>query len=244
MTVMTTAEEITQSLKETDSFAVTESLSRQSDALATAKSFAGAANHCYWKAKDLAASIALGRAGVQFALAAAERSVTPDPALAAELRGQAKAMAYNLASFTWPGWDEPGITITRSDLAVGLDAAKADLRLGRELSRGPLPMSRAHWMLAAHQLAAAAYDSARVQFRLAARDAAAAGAEADRLLCQGFEALTARLALTDAPDERADAALRSRLDDVLTRLRPLENGEMFVQQIQTAARVFPLRPRP
>jgi hypothetical protein len=242
MTNMSTIEEITNWLRGVDSFAAIDFLSRQPDALAAAKSFADAAAHFYWKEKDLPASIMLGRAGAQYALAAAERLATSDPALASELRGKAKAMTYNLASFTWPGWDEPGITITAADLAVGLDAAKANLRLGRELSRGPLPLSRAHWMLAAHWIAAAEYERAREQFRLAARDAATAGAEADRLLCQGFEALTGRLALTDAPDPAADAALRSRLDDVLTRLGPLENGEMFVRQIETAGRVFPLSP--
>ena len=247
---MATLEEITNWLRTADSYAAIEALSRQPDPRETAKSFADAAAHFYWKGKDLAASVALGRAGAQYALSSAERLAASDPALAAELRGQAKAMTFNLASFTWPGWDEPGIPITPADMSVGLDAAKANLRLARELKRGPLPLSRAHWMLAGHWLAVAQYGPAREQFQSAGREASAAASEPDRLLAEGFELLTAHLSADGgaagtggAAGSASDETL-ARLNDVLTRLRPLEQGGMFVQQIETARRVFPLRPPP
>ena len=52
----------------------------------------------------------------------------PGQALGSSLRLQGKKLAYNLAADTWPGWNEPGIVITTSDLDAGLDAA-AERRL-------------------------------------------------------------------------------------------------------------------
>ena len=118
-----------------DSYAAVELLCREGDGLGAAKTFSEAANHFYWKEKDLVSSVAMGRAGVQHALSAAACCDPGDLPLAFELRGQAKAMAYNIASFTWSGWDEPGIVIGPSDLATGLDAARTNLRLGTELKK-------------------------------------------------------------------------------------------------------------
>lgn len=223
------------SFRSRDSFAVVEQLSRETDALAAAKLFGEAANHLYWNDKDLAASVAMGRAGVQHALCAAATHSDNAP-LPLELRGHAKAMAYNIASFTWPGWDEPGIVIGPSDLVTGFDAAKANLRLAIELKKGPLPMSRAHWMLAAQELAAQKYDDATHDFAKGSEHADAAGEEADKHLCLGFEILSGILSGVLEPD----ALLKSteRLDEVKARLRTLKDGEMFAQQIVAAARVF------
>lgn len=220
-----------------DSFAVIEMLCREADALATAKLFSEATNHFYWKDKDLVSSVAAGRAGVQHALTAATRCGPGDATVATELRGQAKAMAYNLASFTWSGWDEPGIVIGPSELAIGMDAAKTNLRLGTELKKGPLPMSRAHWMLAAHELAAGKYDDATKDFTRACEYAGTADALADRWLSVGFGALSELLDGTGRPDDSM-VAQKQRLHEAETQLKTLQDGEMFIQQIQTAGRVF------
>jgi len=217
-----------------DSFAAVELLCREPDALLAAKAFGEAANHFYWKEKDLASSVMLGRSGVQHALTAIRRD--PGDPVALELRGQAKAMSYNLASFTWPGWDEPGIVIGPSDLATGIDAAKTNLRLGTELQKGPLPMSRAHWMLAAQELAAGKPDDARAGFAKACECAEAVGAQADRWLSVGFGILCELL--DSANSDQAKRALTQRMEDVEAHLKPSEDGEMFIQQIQTAGRVF------
>jgi predicted enzyme related to lactoylglutathione lyase len=220
-----------------DSFAAIELLCQGPDALMAAKAFSEAANQFYWKEKDLVSSIAMGRAGVQQALTAATRCSLADTARASELRGQAKAMAYNLASFTWPGWDEPGIVIGPSDLVTGMDAAKTNLRLGTELKKGPLPMSRAHWILAAHELAAGKHDDARKDFAKACEYADTAGAPADHSLSAGFAALTELLDGAVKSDE-STSGLKQRLQEAEARLKTLEDGEMFIQQIHTAARVF------
>src|ERR1700712_2391987 len=64
----------------------------------------------YWKRKTLPAVVALGASGIQYALTHAQ--FPTNSGAARELRSLAKAMSYDLASFTWPGWDEPGITPT------------------------------------------------------------------------------------------------------------------------------------
>ena len=232
---MESAEQLYQIHKDQDSFAAIDLLLRHPDPLATAAAFHEAMRDCYWKRKDLPATIAFGRAGAQYALGKAADSRDPEAAATAEtiekLKGAAKAMCYDLASFTWPGWDEPGIAISAADLAVGLDAAKANLRLARELNRGDLPLSRAHWMLAGHFLARRQWPQADSGYADAARHAAAAGARGDELLCLGFRHLTQLLA-------GGVEACRGEIERVKEQLKEEQDGEMFAGQIEAAARVF------
>lgn len=214
-----------------DRFAAIERIGSGSDALGNAKRFVEVMRHFYWKAKDLPAAVAFGQAGAHFGLFHAARIEESDAAVATQLRGVAKGLLYDLASFTWPGWEEAGIPITPADLAVGLDAAKANLRLAGELNKADLPLSRAHWMLAGHQLCAKGFDAARASYEQAGRHDAAAGAKADELLCAGFARLVKLLQSGDADDD-------AELQRIQEQLRGLENGPDFIQQIETARRVF------
>ncbi|MEK6223007.1 MAG: hypothetical protein N2D54_12245, partial [Chloroflexota bacterium] len=73
---------------------------------------------------------------------------TDDVGLANEFKGKAKALNYNLASFSWPGWDEPGFMDIPTDiLALGLQAAHENLRLAIELKKEEVRVSRAHWAI-------------------------------------------------------------------------------------------------
>ncbi len=87
-----------------------------------------------------------GRAGVQLGLTEGRRVAGSNPDLSTSLIGHAKAISYNLASFSWPGWDEQEIELCVSDIAMELDAAKLNLRLTIELKRGAGPMRKAHWL--------------------------------------------------------------------------------------------------
>ena len=96
-----------------------------------------------------------------------------------KLRSSAKALAYDIGSFTWPGWEEPRISPTADELAAGRDCARLNLRLAIELQKPPERVSMAHWLLGAHALAARDFDLAEKEFQLAqaafpAADAAAA----------------------------------------------------------------------
>src|SRR5688500_10487115 len=110
----------------------------------------------YWKQKDLAVTVALLLEGIAKGQAAA----AVNPADATQILGTVKAMAFNLASFTWPGWDEAGITITPQQMALGRDAADLNYQLALELNRPPDKVAAAHWLVGAHALAAGEFDRA------------------------------------------------------------------------------------
>ena len=216
-------------LADGDSAAVIEELAARPDRVVAAKAVHQAMRDAYWKQKDLGTAIILGRIGVQYSLSTA---AAVDGELAGALRSAAKAICYDLASFTWPGWDEPGIAVGPSDLAIGLDAGKANLRLGVELNKGDLALSRACWMLAGHYLARPEYERARELYDRAAKYAVAVKAKADELLSLGFGFLTDLLRSPEVGEASR------RIDEVKLLLKPLEDGEMFIGQIETAERVF------
>jgi hypothetical protein len=211
-----------------DTWAAIEEIAAGGDALAGAKALYEAGKAFYWKEKDLPRCVALLRAGAQLGLTADE----PDASRRYDLRSAAKGMCYDLASFTWPGWDEPGIAITAADLAVGLDAARANLRLAVELNKGDLPLSRAHWMLGAQELAAGLYGEAIASFERGEDAATRAGLRDNALLCSGFAAVARLL------EQPEDGAASERLEAAKTELATLEQGSFFVTQIETAAQVF------
>jgi hypothetical protein len=219
-------DDVLQRYHDHDSFAAIEFLNHQNDPLAVLETYNELAGHVYNELKNVPLMVVLACAGIQYGLlrAAAET----DSGAAAEIKGRVKAIAYNLAANTWPGWDDPGIVITRSDSAIGLDAARANLRLGRELERGDLPMSRAYWMLGAQLIAAQRYDDAQRAFADAARLAASAGEPAEGVLAKGFSALV------DVLQGGADAPLNA----LKAQLVDFEHGAMFVGQIDSARRVF------
>lgn len=214
-----------------DTLAATVWLATRPDAVAATKVFSEAMLHLYWQAKNLPLAVVIGRAGAQFALIAAERQ----PEQANDLRSTAKALTYNLASFTWPGWDEPGITITAADVIFGLDAAKTNLRLAVELQKGDLPLSRAHWMLGAQQLAQRDFAAAANSFAAAEKFASAANTPAEALLAQGF----ARVAhIVEAHHLGTPSPAVAELVELKQELARLPDGEAFSGQIDTALRVF------
>lgn len=217
--------------REQDSFAAIAALAAEPDKLAATKAFHEVMHHFYWKEKELVPAVAFGRAGVQHGLSAATAVEAVDAALAYELRSTAKGMAYDLASFTWTGWNEKGISITDSDLKIGLDAAKTNLRLAVELKKGDLPLCRAHWMLGAQQLALHDDKNAIESFEKSAQFAKAAQAEGEELLARGDVAIV-RLRQSHGKEGAAD------LEKVKSQLKGVKDGEFFIEQLNTAAQVF------
>ena len=219
-------------LRGQDSYAAIEFLSRQPEPLEAAKAYAGLVNTLYWKEKDLYRVIVMAQAGIQHSLIAAAALETQDAQSAYQLRSIAKGLAYDIGSFTWPGWDEPGITIEPAHLAFGLEAAKVNLRLAQELNKGDLPLSRAHWLLGAHHLAAGDGQAAHHQFAEAVGFARAACAEEETLMCSGYEAL---ITIRASPH---DSAGQDALAATLAQLAGTEQGKSFAAQLETAQQVF------
>lgn len=192
------------------------------------KGFHEVMKHAYWQQKDLPATIQIGQAGI--ALGDALAKTYPDEY--AEVMSQVKGIHYDLASFTWPGWDEPGFTITGEQTRLGLQAAERNLQLAIELNKPPLPLSRAHWMLAAQMIATHQYQQAQEHFALAEQAAREAPSTADQLLSQGFFQVAGLLANPN------NEALTDKLNDIITALQKEEHGEFFVKQLDDALRVF------
>lgn len=228
---MTELNEILSLCATRDRVAGIEFIARKPEITNPAKTFLEVMRHYYWKLKDLAAAIEFGQAGAHFAIFSAIRADASDPNLAYQLRSTAKGLYYDLASFTWPGWDEPGIKISAGDLAIGFDAARANLRLAHELHKGDLAISRAFWMLAGHEMCTCDFDAARQSYHNAHRHAHAAGSQPDELLSAGFVRLTELLENQIADDD-------SELNSILERLKTLESSADFIRQIETARRVF------
>ncbi|HSU66164.1 MAG TPA: hypothetical protein VLJ39_04815 [Tepidisphaeraceae bacterium] len=232
---MAQLETVLQTLERQDAFAAIDLIVRDADPIAAAKSFLEVMRHLYWQKKNLALSVMLAQAGADFGLSEAVRADASDAAVALQLRSIAKGLLYDIASFTWPGWDEPGILITPTDMAIGYEAAKGNLRLARDLNKGDLPLSRAHWMLAGHQLCGRDYAGAEQSYALAAKHAALAGAKSEELLAAGFGRLT------DLFISPGSVITQQQLDLIQQDLRRLENGPEFIGQMLTAMRVFSAR---
>jgi len=161
-----------------------------------------------------------------------------DKERAAEQRGHAKAMAYNLGANCWPGWMEGGITVTSTERAVGLDAARLNLRLAIELHRPPGPQGHAHWLLGAQLLAAGRFDDAAAQFSASAKQFVAARNPVEEQMALAYEKLTRRLQFM------GDAARRETLKQSLAALDAMDNedAKFFADQVRIAEKAFTSQP--
>lgn len=215
-----------------DSFAAIMHLCELPDPKTTMHSLADIMRHQYWKERDLAGALAFARAGIQFGLQSGLRYENSDPELAYDLRSSAKGFAYNFASYAWIGWDEPGVEITRADHAAGFDAARVNLRLAVELERGNLPTSRAYWMMGAYNLAEGEYSLAISNFEQGVIFAKKADAIVDELLNHGYILIAQMLA------SPADKNPREAYEKLKTAFQEVEHGGDFVQQLETAYKVF------
>ncbi|HZZ43594.1 MAG TPA: hypothetical protein VFE58_11705 [Tepidisphaeraceae bacterium] len=185
------------------------------------------AHSAYWKDKDLPTSLSQGHACIQHALSCAEQS---PPDLANRLHSIAKSAAYNIASFTWPGWQEPGITITPADLASGRAAADLNLRLALELHRPPGPLASAHWLVGIHAMSVhdhAAAHHAFTQYRLIADTAE------HRHLADGYSAVNL---LLSTPTPAATTSFNTAVSE-LTKLNT-EDSNFFAAQLLTIKQFF------
>jgi len=210
-----------------DSFADVAALA-EIDLAAEPEAYRKAMRQAYWEDKDLSAAMAIAWAGISRLLAVAHGA---ELTRARELRALAKALSYDLASFTWSGWDEPGIVITPPEARAGYAAARANLAFAIELDKGEMPRARAHWMLGAHALAAGRPDEARTSFEKAVAAADAAGTEgaSESLLSKAFDVL-AEMDLGSASEADLDSALQLLAAD--------PDGAALVEQVRTARAVL------
>ena len=140
-------------IKDSDIFAATEFLFQLGDPESIVDAFGKLLLDIYHKNKSIDQAMHFGQAGINFALFQAVSVQKLNPSLAKELRFGAKKMATNIASFTWPGWDEPGIKLSPQHKKTGLIYAKFSIRLLLELEPSADQLSFSYWFLGAQLLA-------------------------------------------------------------------------------------------
>ena len=227
--------ELQSLLRTADSFTAIEHLQRHGTPAEIAARYEALLSDLYWKAHDLPAAITIGRAGILYCLT---QSLAPGtaPHSAHHLRSIAKGLAYDLGSFTWPGWEEPGINPMPADLAVGRDCAQLNLRLALELKRSPERLSMSHWLIGAHALAARDFAQAEQSFRQAQEVLPVTDPAAQSMhpCNHGY------LAIAQLCQNPADAAAEKRLAEIMTHLgaRADDDAKTYLPQLQSARRLF------
>lgn len=222
-------------IRNVDTFAAISYLLQQDDPFSISTSFNDLINHLYWEDKDLPSAIAIGRAGMQYGLSAVVEVEAINPEAADKIRLKIRALAFNIASYAWPGWDEEGISPNPTDVAFGHDAAKLLVRLVKEKKAEPIKIARAWWMLGVYQLAAGKNDRAHNSFNLSAEFAGKASTRSEQLLAQAFTILA------DAQEDPEQEGLSIQMSGLQASLAQEEHGADFVNQVDTAARVFGIK---
>jgi hypothetical protein len=218
-----THEQIRTQNSDTDSYAAIEAIANAGDPVTAAKLYLSLVTDLYWKSKDLPKLMTIGAAGITFGLTRA--IVEPDKETAEQLRGTAKAIAFNLGSFCWPGWAEPGIEIGPKEVAFGHDAAKCNLRLAIELKRPSKAMGNAYWLVGSYELVERDFDRAIATFEKAKNTFTDDRALA--LMAAGYRTLAEHLQSNrdQSPElEEAKAALLNEGS---------EDGKAFAEQLTT-----------
>lgn len=221
-------------LKESDTFKAIEFVNSQGEPQMVAKKYSNLVKDLYWKEHAISDVVTIARAGIQYCLTTAHELAKYDSEGALQLKRMARVISYNLASFTWPGWDEKDIVISQSDLLAGLDAAKLNLRLVNELKEEPIRFSIAYWVLGAQYVAAGENDKAIDAFVSSMERAKEANDKESELLALGY------IGVIKIVQGEKKAEGQKQLDEAIEGLNKLntEDAKFFIDQLKTALKVF------
>ena len=227
-------EAVRSRLAEADLFAASAYVLGVGDAQAVVAAFENLILDCYHKAKSLEQVIHFGHAGIHYCLAAALALDEKDAAAARERRYAAKRMATNVASFTWPGWDEPGVTISPEQMQQGLMCARYSVRQLHELDPTAAQLAYTYWFLGAQLIAHRQYAEAQTVFAAAHAYSREDGGDPDgRLMLEGYMGLTVLLSgQEDSGEARLSAAVAA------LRGSGSEDALFYAAQLVTARAVF------
>jgi len=229
-----TLKKVLSLLEKEDSFSSVEYVQAGGEPLAVATRYFHLVMDLYWKAKNLPGAVTLGRASVQYCLTQAQAVAKTDPEGAKKFRGIAQMLSFNLASFTWPGWAEKGIVPTDADLAFGLDMAKLDLRLVKELKQDARKFSGAYWILGAQFMAAKKYGEAGKAFDAAVSRSREAKDASGEWMNKGYKAI---LSIIEKPGDEMGV---KAFDEALAKLTALgdEDSKFYAKQLRDVRKVF------
>lgn len=221
-------------LKESDTFKAIEFVNSQGEPQVVAKRYSDLVKDLYWKEHTIPDVVTIARAGIQYCLTKTQELAKDDPEGAVQLQRMARVISYNLASFTWPGWDEKDIVISQHDLTAGLDAAKLHLRLVNELKEEPMRFSIAYWVLGAQYMAAGEHDKAIDAFVSSMERAKEANDKESELLALGY------IGVIKIVQGEKKAEGQKQLDEAIEGFNKLntEDSNFFIEQLKTALQVF------
>ncbi len=154
---------------EKDLYAASEFVLGLADESGVAEIFGNLVLDCYWKARSTEQMIHFANAGIHYCLAKACADDGIEDDSAREIRFAAKRMATNAASFTWIGWEEPGVAISAEQMRQGLAFARYSVRQLHELDPTDAQLAFSYWFLAAHLIAEVSYEEALSVFVDASR---------------------------------------------------------------------------
>lgn len=103
----------------------------------------------YWEKKDLATYVTL----TKHLLATAARRAGSEDEHSAAFGERVIGLGYDLASMTWPGWDEEGIVVTDELRQVDLAAARLIVSVADRKAAPAEGRHNNYWILGAHLLA-------------------------------------------------------------------------------------------
>ncbi len=145
---------------EKDLYAASEFVLGLADESGVAEIFGNLVLDCYWKARSTEQVIHFANAGIHYCLAQACADDGKDDDAVRKLRFAAKRMATNAASFTWIGWEEPGVAISAEQMRQGLAFARYSVRQLHELEPTDAQLAFSYWFLGAHLIAEGSYEKA------------------------------------------------------------------------------------
>ncbi|MYB75498.1 MAG: hypothetical protein F4X83_00015 [Chloroflexi bacterium] len=219
---------------EADLFAASALVLGVGDAQAVAVSFENLILDCYHRTKSVEQALHFGSAGIHYCLASARELDGNDDTAAKEFRYAAKRMATNVASFTWPGWDEPGIAISADQMRQGLLYARYSVRQLHELDPTAEQLAFTYWFLGAHLMADGLYAEAQAVFASALAYNREHGDDPEgRLMLEGYVGLTKLLAGQEQCGDTEYCAAITAL-----QARDSEDAQYYVEQLMTARTVF------
>ena len=186
----------------------------------------------YFKKHDVPRMILIGRAGIRYCLSSSKQ--TEDAQLAEKLKGAAKTMAYNVSANAWPGWQDEGIKITRTDSIVALDLARLNLRLAEELKREADVFSNAHWLVGAQHLALRELDEADKHFGKAVEFAKTAKKPEAEQMARGYGGIVKLVADANSNEGKKQLAGAIRaLNEIGS-----DDAKFFAQQLDSVSKFF------
>jgi hypothetical protein len=206
--------------------------------VAVASAYKDFSQALYHQNKDVQHMIEAGLRGIELALDHAARAASDDAKTAAMLVEIAKMMAFNVGANTWPGWNDDGIDISPDQRETGMEAAMLSLRLVTELRLGPQQTGNAHWLVAAHHIAARRPEAALAALDTAAQAYATAGDSPSEIVVRGYRALARKL----SPETRA--AAQAEFDQALQCLGQDKSkaAAAYRHQIMVADRILCVDP--